>query len=281
MAAYVSIAVDNAHAYDEVMQSRSIIERKNNDIMDSLRYAETIQKSVLPTSDFINQYVASHFVIFRPKDVVSGDFYWCKNVGNKFFTAVVDCTGHGVPGAFMGLIGNDLLDNIIVRDRVFDPAQILEGMHEGIRRVLQQDKQLNSDGMDLGLCMIEYQESGNVSVVYAGAKRPLYYWNGSELQEVKGDRRSVGGWQKDTSMQFTNNTLLLQKGNTLYLTTDGFIDQSSPLRKKYGSIRLTEQIRSIASLDMEAQCRHLEQELNTHRGNQDQRDDITVMGILL
>ncbi len=278
LATYVSIAVDNAESYRNVTKSNEVIKAKNKDIMDSLRYAETIQKSVLPTKKTINNFVENHFVIFKPKDVVSGDFYWLREVDGYVFCAVVDCTGHGVPGAFMSLIGNELLDTIITREKVFSPAKILELMHEGVRFTLQQDKQLNSDGMDVALCMMEQNENGT-KITFAGAKRPIFYTENGVFKEQKGDRKSVGGFQRENSPKFENIELQLAKGDMIYLTSDGFVDQNSPTGKKYGTKKFRSVLANICQLDIELQEECLRNELHTHQQMQSQRDDISVFGV--
>ncbi|MFT5915732.1 MAG: ligand-binding sensor domain-containing protein [Flammeovirgaceae bacterium] len=278
LATYVSIAVDNAETYREVKKSNEVIKAKNKDIMDSLRYAETIQKSVLPTKKTINDFVQDHFVIFKPKDVVSGDFYWFREVDGRVFCAVVDCTGHGVPGAFMSLIGNELLETIITREKVFNPAEVLELMNEGVRSTLQQDKQLNSDGMDVALCMIEQNEN-SVKVTFAGAKRPIFYTENGVFKEEKGDRKSVGGWQKKNTPKFKNIELELAKNDIIYLTSDGFVDQNSLGGKKYGTKKLRSVLKEICKLDINTQEDFLRNELHTHQQTQSQRDDISIFGV--
>ncbi len=278
LATYVSIAVDNAETYREVTKSNDVIKAKNKDIMDSLRYAETIQKSVLPTKKTINSFVQDHFVIFKPKDVVSGDFYWFKEVDGYVFCAVVDCTGHGVPGAFMSMIGNELLDTIITREKIFNPARILEQMHEGVRFTLQQDKQLNSDGMDVALCMMEQNENG-AKITYAGAKRPIFYTENGVFKEEKGNRKSVGGFQKENSPKFENIELELAKGDMIYLTSDGFVDQNAPNGKKYGTKKFRSVLGNICQLEIVMQEECLRNELHTHQQMQNQRDDISIFGV--
>lgn len=281
LANYISIAVQNAEAYYEVKKAHDIIKSKNKDIMDSLRYAETIQKSVLPISSNIDNSLNGHFVLYKPKDVVSGDFYWFTEIENRIFAAVVDCTGHGVPGAFMSMIGHELLDVIIAREHVYDPAKILELLHAGVRSILQQDEQMNNDGMDVCLVMIESKrDSADVQVTFAGAKRPLFhYCEGLGFHEVKGDRKSVGGWQKEKLVTFTNVQLDLKKGACLYLTSDGFVDQHSLTNKKYGTKKLRKILENISPLDLKVQEEHLTNELNTHQSTQLQRDDITVFAL--
>lgn len=275
LGSYLAVAVENAEAYLELQKSKNIIEEKNQNTMASIRYAKTIQQSVLPTTATLNEYLSDHFILYRPKDLVSGDFYWCKEIDGKVFIATVDCTGHGVPGAFMSMIGNDLLDTIIARERIFDPAQILASMHSGIVRALQQDTQKNSDGMDMVICMLEYQEGDKVDVTFAGAKRPLFYITDGTLHEEKGDRKSVGGWQKRDNPYYTSVPLQLKKGDFLYLTSDGYVDQASPSRRKFGTGKLRKLLNTFASKPVAEQGAILTQVLDDHQQGDHQRDDIT------
>ena len=249
--------------------------------MDSLRYAKTIQESVLPLPQTIARAFSNHFVIYKPKDLVSGDFYWMAQTSKYTFIATVDCTGHGIPGAFMSLIGYKLLENIVRKDEVFSPSKMLGLMNAGIRTVLQQDQQLNSDGMDVSLCRLSYANNDEVELLYAGAKRPLFFTQNDELVEQKGARVSVGGYQKVAHPVYQEHRFLLKKGDYLYLTTDGFVDQNSLEGKKYGTKRLRNLLKEIHTNGLHEQHQILKQELQEHQGTQEQRDDITVLGVEL
>ena len=244
--------------------------------MDSLRYATTIQQSILPFGHNINKAIANHAVIFKPKDLVSGDFYWFTRTEKYIFLAVVDCTGHGVLGAFMSLIGHEMLENIVHKDDVTAPSQMLSLMNKGIRSTLQQDEKLNSDGMDVCLCRLEYKPDDEVKLCYAGAKRPLFFTQSGHFQEQKGTRKSVGGYQQLPNPQYDEETFSLRKGDFLYLSTDGFVDQHSLGYHKYGTKRLRKFLSENSQLSLNQQYEKLSKELETHQGVQEQRDDITV-----
>jgi len=258
------------------------LREKNEQIMDSIRYAQHIQDAILPLPEYLAAALPDHFVIFRPCHIVSGDFYWCHREGGRVILAVVDCTGHGVPGAFMSMIGGSLLRSIVVERRMTDPATILEHLNIGVRTTLQQGSERlgAQDGMDACLCVID-EATGAVS--FAGAKRPLYHVRardgaGSELIEVKGDRSSIGGRQREQQRLFTSRPLHTAPGDMLYLTTDGFADQNGASGKRFGSERLNGLLRTVASMPTSEQRQKLLSELEEHQREEKQRDDITIVG---
>jgi len=272
LASYVSVAYLNSKTY-------LVIEEKNQNITDSLRYAQTIQQALLPTREELEHAFNDHFVIFLPKDIVSGDFYWFTQVDNIKYIAAIDCTGHGVPGAFMSMIGNEFLNEIINADKIYSPAAILEKLHENIRRALRQEEAKNTDGMDICLCKIESISLGHRKITFAGARRPLYYTQGEELKEEKGEKNSIGGIQREEIRTFTNKEIILAKGEMLYLFTDGIIDQSNVAGKRYGSVKFFELLDQIKSIGMREQKALILASLATHQSMAAQRDDITIVGI--
>lgn len=277
LASYTSIALHNANAY-------KIIETTNKHITDSIRYGETIQQAVLPTNEKLAESFKDFFVLFKPKDMVSGDFYWHTKFEDKTFVAAVDCTGHGVPGAFMSMIGNTLLNEIVNQNKVCDPARVLELLHVGIRKALRQSKEAgraNDDGMDLSLCVLYPSENGMRRVVFAGAKRPLWYLKPpyTEMEEIKGDRKSIGGLQREGKREFTDKELLLPEDSLLYLYSDGYPDQNNPEKKKFGSRRLKEFLLEISALPLNRQKERLDAVLAEHQGEAEQRDDITILAV--
>lgn len=258
------------------------LREKNEQILDSIRYAQHIQESILPPTEVLSSAFAEQFVIYRPCHIVSGDFYWCHRGGGRTFLAVVDCTGHGVPGAFMSMIGGSLLRNIVAERGITDPATILELLNRGVRETLQQSREGvgSQDGMDACLCVLE-ESTGSVS--FAGAKRPLYLARrdgdpAAGLVEVKGDRASVGGRQKEETRSFTSQRVEAAPGDMLYLTTDGFSDQNGAGGKRFGAERFKALLRSVSPLPAERQREALLAELDAHQGAERQRDDITIVG---
>jgi serine phosphatase RsbU (regulator of sigma subunit) len=278
LATYVSVALDNASAYQT-------IEKKNKHITDSIRYGETIQKALLPNLMKEKGLFQDSFVLFRPKDLVSGDFYWFTEIDNKTFVAAVDCTGHGVPGAFMSMIGNTLLNEIVNQNRNFDPARVLEALHIEIRLALHQSQEAgkaNDDGMDIGLLKIEKSnQEDTFELTFAGAKRHLWYIEPSyqELKRIKGDRKSIGGVQKEQHRNFTNTKLEVAKDTVIYLSTDGLVDQGNPERKKFGTTRLSNLLLQNAKLSLVEQMQLIESDLDEFQQDAEQRDDITLIGL--
>jgi len=179
----------------EIVKQSEHIEMQNQNIKASIRYALTIQKAFLPREDDL-KHLGEHFILYKPKDIVSGDFYWMSIVEKTIFIAAVDCTGHGVPGAFMSMVGNRLLNEIVNEKHIFIPSEILTELNAGIYKVLRQDQSDNNDGMDLCLCKMEKFEN-ETKITFCGARRPIFYYskNCSELQTLKSDRKSIGGSQ--------------------------------------------------------------------------------------
>jgi len=272
---------------EEILAQRDFIEQKNtelNEINDqmkqSIQYASKIQKALLPTEDTIKQHVADCFILYIPRDVVSGDFTWFSQIEGKLFFAAVDCTGHGVPGAFMSMIGHTILSEIVNENRIFDPARILEMLHEGIVKALKQHESGNTDGMDVCLCRVEPQGDGqHFALTFAGAKRSLYIFQNREISEIKGDRFTVGGTQLVQEVSFENHYLQLAKGDCIYLSTDGFIDTPNPDREKFGSEKFRTRLLTYAKESMLLQKKFMHEELKFNKRGAVQRDDITLMGI--
>lgn len=268
-------------AHDNLQKSKQIIEEKNQNILASIRYACRIQQAILPADDRLNTALEDCFILFKPRDIVSGDFYWFNKKGDICFFAVVDCTGHGVPGALLSMIGNMKLDEIINEKPISHPAQLLSYLDLGVRRVIQHDEDSPADqviGMEVALCMIDLRKG---KVTFAGAKRPLFYIKDSEFFEIKGDRRTIGGGQKGVQPDFTNHEIDIRSEINIYLTTDGFADQNNQEDKKYGSQRFKGFLKANAHLGMARQKEALLEELAAYQGSEEQRDDITIIGIKL
>ena len=268
---------------------------QNKQIKSSIQYAQTIQRAILPIRKDMDKYF-NNFILYRPKDVVSGDFYWfsvAKLYKDKEefirFIAVVDCTGHGVPGAFMSMIGNSLLNEIIKQRKIYDPKTILFKLNYEIRKSLKQDITENHDGMDICLCRIqeEQNKTSNLThykIIFSGAKRPLYYYKSqkNELDKLKGDRINIGGIiQKHKKVPFTNQEIILQQNDLIYLTTDGYADQNDKNRKRFGTKKFENVLSKIASKDLPEQEQIIATELEQWQGKEEQRDDITIVGVKL
>jgi serine phosphatase RsbU (regulator of sigma subunit) len=244
---------------------------------------------MLPTAQDLNKYFDS-FVITRPKDIVSGDFYWMAHLpqkgeySEKIFLAVVDCTGHGVPGAFMSMIGNRLLNEIVLESKIVTPKDILTELHEKVKTALKQGESDNNDGMDLCLVRIERNADKTFTVKFSGAKRPLYYYSAKtkKLETLRADRKSIGGAKaKRRVIDYTNQEIVLEKNDRLWLSTDGIVDQNAADRKRFGTGRFLKIIEQSAEQSLEVQKTIIEKELDLYQAGEEQRDDITVLGIKL
>ncbi|MBN2273046.1 MAG: SpoIIE family protein phosphatase [Bacteroidales bacterium] len=245
---------------------------KNKDILDSITYAKRIQFSILPPDiPFDNT-----FILFKPKDIVSGDFYWLTKAGGKEFLAAVDCTGHGVPGAFMSFIGYTSLNKIVIEQGVYQPAEILNRLNEEVAHTLhQKGEDIVNDGMDIAL--VAYDENTH-ELQYAGAFNPLVMVRREELLETKADRFAIGR-STGKEQEFTNHTLNIEKGDVIYLFSDGYGDQfGGPEGKKFKTSKLKELFVSLNGKSMDEQRTHLEKTLENWRGGGEQIDDILVMG---
>ncbi|MCP4216971.1 MAG: SpoIIE family protein phosphatase [bacterium] len=267
--------LEKAHAH--LSKSIKIIADKNSNILAGIEYARKLQQAVLPTDDRIRNICKDYFILFESTDIVSGDFYWFMHCGDKSFAAVVDCTGHGVPGALLSMIGSIQLHEIVSEKKVADPAAILSHLNRGVRTTLKQEtnsRRMN-DGMDVALCMMDPKAR---TLTFSGARRPLYYVKKGELIEIKGDRKSIGGHQKEDKRTFTNHKIDIDEQTLIYLTTDGFADQNNKDNTKYSSKRLKQFLRDTASLGLAGQKEKLMKELSIHRGPEEQRDDITIVG---
>ena len=266
---------------EELEQQKEKIEFQNQQIHSSINYAQTIQASILPYKTEMDKHFDS-FVVFLPKDVVSGDFYWFTHINeeNKTFVAAVDCTGHGVPGAFMSMIASRLLNEIVNEKKIYAPKDILSLMDSGVIKALRQKTSSNNDGLDMSLSLIERIDN-ECKISYGGAKRPLFLSkDNQDIKKIKGTRRSIGGVKRiKNKAEFETKQFTLSKGDTFYLTSDGYSDQNDPQRKRYGSPSFIKLLNRIKDLSMEKQKEQMEIELFKHMKDAEQRDDITVIGI--
>ncbi|MDY0196889.1 MAG: SpoIIE family protein phosphatase [Tenuifilaceae bacterium] len=272
---------------EEIEAQRDELEYRNKQTSASIQYAHTIQQAILPDNKSIDEHF-EYFILYKPKDVVSGDFYWfsqLQKAGKKgvkrFILAVVDCTGHGVPGAFMSMIGSRMLSEIINERKIHSPAKILTELDKMLKTVLHQDSGENFDGMDVSICMIDQTDEGNYLVNFAGANRHLLFHSNSEgsIDLIRGNRKSIGGVLPDIDPHYVNRLLHLQSGDSIFLYTDGITDQNNSIGKKFSSKRLTANIQNNISSPMPVIGEKLEIALNRFMGNVMQRDDITVVGL--
>lgn len=272
---------------EEVVRQKQEIEVKNKElevlykhVTDSIRYAKRIQESILPPESVIRKLLPESFVLFKPKDIVSGDFYWVSEKDDKVLFSAIDCTGHGVPGAFMSLVGYNLLKEIIDSMHELRPAKILDELSAGVRNTLHQfDKSSAKDGMDIALCMIDKKK---MELQYAGAFNPLYLVRNNNMQEIKADKLLIGySYSEDHHEQtYTNHSIKLQKGDSIYITSDGYPDQfGGPRGRKFMVTNFRQLLMDIHQQPIDVQKNALDERFEQWKGAHDQVDDICVMGV--
>ncbi len=269
---------------EEISLHRDSIQKKSNQITASINYAERIQRAILPSDSKIQKHLPESFVFFKPRDIVSGDFYWFNEVKGKIIFAAIDCTGHGVPGAFMSMVGNTEMNEIIDQRKIIYPDVILNEMNRRIQSSLQQDENKNRDGMDMSVCVIDLEAQ---ELTFSGAKRPLVYIQNNELHDIKGERKSIGGQQKERVRIFSRHTISLKTPDNsptyFYMFSDGFPDQfGNGGKRKFTTKKLKELLFEIHQLPLQQQKEVLSQRLDEWMlGNnepQKQIDDILVIG---
>ncbi len=251
----------------------------HREITDSINYAKKIQDAIMTSSVYIQEVLPESFIFFQPKDVVSGDFYWVHQspTGHIYFT-VADCTGHGVPGAFMSMIGNSMLNEIIIENKIDDPAQILNNMRDHVIQSLKQKgiEGENKDGMDMALCKLDPVKR---TLEYSGAYNPLIYIRDKEIKQIKGDAHPIGLYTGKKA-PFTNHQVKLKKGDMLYIYSDGFADQFGGNKdKKYMSGKFKKFLLEISEMPTDQQEYLLKVEFTDWLGSYEQIDDVCVMGV--
>ena len=262
----------------ELVQSKLELEIKSKETLDSIIYAKRIQEAILPMKEKVHEPFPDSFIFHLPRDIVSGDFYWFKRLNGKIFIASVDCTGHGVPGAFMSMIGTILLDDIVEKKGVHEPDQILTELHQDVVKALKQDRKekASKDGMDIALCVFDENLK---KVKFAGAFRPLIHIRNGAMTRIKADSAPIGGVGLHKP-SFSQHELTIEEGDAIYIYSDGFADQfGGSNNKKYMTKRFRAFLLSIAHFPMDEQLVRLRQELDQWKGQSDQVDDILVIGI--
>ncbi len=268
----------------ELNKEKEIVEIQNLEIKKSIQYAKRIQTSILPSVSYIKQHLPDSFILYQPKDIVSGDFYWFTNIDSKLIIAAVDCTGHGVPGAFMSIIGYTALNYIVNDKRILEPSVILKELDKQVKISInnqQGDNVENSyDGMELGICIIDYEQN---KLEFSGANRPMYFKNKSSLEKVNTSKNSIGGDNKFSgTKEFKTFRTTFNKGDSIYLLSDGYVDQfGGPKGKKFMSKNIALLIEEVGSFSMKDQGKLFEKNINDWRGLEDQVDDIMVIGFRL
>lgn len=261
----------------QITEQRDQIAHQNKEIRDSILYARRIQTAVLPPDEIIQGHVHDHFILYKPRDIVSGDYYWMTQVDEKIVVVAADCTGHGVPGAFMSLLGVTFLNEIVNQDKVLSTDEILNRQRACILKSLNREgREETKDGMDMSVCLIDCKA---MRMEFSGAYNPLYIIRKGELIEVKADRMPVGLSLKN-DVPFTKQDYALEKDDVLYMFSDGYVDQfGGPENKKYMARRFKDFLLQIHQKPMSEQRNLLDQNMIEWRNGTEQIDDILVVGI--
>lgn len=281
---------------DEIEAQRDMVFGQNKEITDSISYAQRIQAAVLPHKEYMDEIISEYFVLYKPRDIVSGDFYWIREVKRSLIVVAADCTGHGVPGAFMSMLGITLLNEQLGKSSIDEPGEILGQLRAKIKEMLVQQGSIHDqkDGMDMAIAIFDKEKR---ELQFAGANNPLYLirnreqLNGNEFEsgatvetdnsllfELKGDKQPIGIHWEETD--FTSHLIKLQKHDTIYLFSDGYVDQyGGENRKKFKTPRFKELLLSVQAESMDRQKQLIDNAFESWRGNIEQIDDVCVIGL--
>jgi len=266
---------------EERVAERTVqLAEKNKDVTDSINYALRIQASLLSPLSQLALLFEQSFILHQPRDILSGDFYWCFERGQRRYIVVADCTGHGVPGALMSIIGNNLINEIIINENIQNPSSILQQLDIRLKNVMRGDHGEVMDGMDLALCVVD---STFKELYFAGALRPLFMVDANgRINEVQGSRHCIGGAMMEAEKPFETHRMPYQPGQRFYLTSDGYYSQfGGPDNKKFMKARFKATLASLQHLTMTDQCLELQELLKQWQGPHEQVDDVMVVGIEL
>jgi len=265
-------------AYKEIEIQRAELQVRNKDLTDSLNYARRIQAALLPADHHIRRIFPDHFIYYRPKHIVSGDFYWISERDDRYFIAAADCTGHGVPGALMSMIGLELIQKIINELKVDDTDQVLLTMNRELESAFfkeESGKAMIKDGIEMGICIINKKTR---LLEFSGAFLPVYIVRDDKLIEIKGDKKNVV--QSFAMVSFNRSTFTLQEGDLLYLFSDGYADQfGGPENKKFMYRRLRHILLTISKYPLADQQRILDETIESWMDGHDQIDDMMILGV--
>lgn len=264
---------------EQVEKQQAVVAQQNADLLSSIRYAQRIQRAVLPEAEQLQQLVPESFILFRPRDIVSGDLYWFARVGDRTVIAAADCTGHGVPGALLSLIAASLFQEVVVEKGNTEPAAILNALREGFVQMLNRNEDVDQrDGMNVSLAVIDH---GKDIVHFAGAYHPLYLIRNGELVEFKGERMPIG-LHEGAARSFVQHSMAIHRGDRFYLFSDGIADQfGGPQGKKLRSAGLKQWLLETAILPMDEQYQAVSDRFRLWKGKLDQVDDALLIGVQL
>jgi tetratricopeptide (TPR) repeat protein len=258
-----------------IEEQKHIVEEKNKEITDSITYAKRIQSAILPPHKIVKEYLPHSFILYKPKDIVAGDFYWMENINNKILFAACDCTGHGVPGAMVSVVCNNGLNRSVREYGLSDPGKILDKTREIVIQEFEKSEEEVKDGMDISFCSLDIE---NFKLNWAGANNPLWLIRNNELIEYKANKQPIGKYSEPKP--FTTHEINLQKGDSIYIFTDGFSDQFGGEKgKKFKSSKFKELLLSIIDKSMEEQKTMIDEAFRTWTGALEQNDDVCVIGV--
>jgi serine phosphatase RsbU (regulator of sigma subunit) len=255
--------------------------QNSTELMESVTYARRIQETILPGRMLFTSSFTDSFVMFRPTAIVSGDFYYYARLGSKVVVAVADCTGHGVPGAMVSIMGYTILDDIVKCNGLTNPAKILTRLDKAVRKLFKQGRSEHGidDGMDIAVCTVDYD---NHTMEFASAYRPLYHFSGDKLNIFQGNKNGIGGVVNQQDSSFEAVTIPFEPGDSIYMFSDGYTDQfGGDFNKKFMRKRFISLLQSIQDFNMNDQQMQIELEHRLWKGACEQTDDITVMGLKL
>ncbi|MFZ1693601.1 MAG: SpoIIE family protein phosphatase [Flavobacteriales bacterium] len=264
----------------KVNEQQALVQRQNTDLLSSIRYAQRIQRAVLPEATELLQHFPESYILFRPRDIVSGDLFWFAEADGLKVVAAADCTGHGVPGALLSLIGASLFEEVVLQRRITEPAAILDAMREGFEQALNKgdDEAGHRDGMNASIAVIDERER---RLRFAGAYHPLYLLRNGAITELKGDRMPIG-LHDGVAKPFAQHELRYQPGDRAYLFSDGITDQfGGPLGKKLRSAGLKQWLAETAALSMDDQHQAISDRFRAWKGTEEQIDDVLLIGVEL
>lgn len=262
-----------------INEQKHLVEEKNKDIGDSIRYAQRIQQAILPPEVLWNETLKNSFILYSPKDILSGDFYWLEETHDHIFIAAADCTGHGVPGALVSIVNYNILNKAVLEKGITDPGKILDAANISLTQSLHQsfNESQIKDGMDVALISI-HKTTGDI--FFAGANNPIYILSNGTIKTIKADKFPVGAFIEDKIQSFTSHKLQINKGDKIYMFSDGFADQFGGLKgKKYKYKQLQEKLIASSHLTMEGQKEFMNNDFLKWKGSQEQVDDVLLIGL--
>lgn len=274
---------ERQRAEEIVCRTNKELAAANTRVMESIRYAKMIQQSLLPNLEEVMAYLPDSFFIWAPRDIVGGDIFFTECFKDGIVIAVVDCTGHGVPGAFMTMIASSFIRTITRVEGCHNPAEILRRMNFIVKTSLQQDTKhaTSDDGLDAAVCFVKPKER---ILTFAGAKLPLFYVQNNEVTVIRGDKQSIGYKRSDPNFEFTNHTIPIEKGMSFYMATDGFWDQLKQDEtrrfgvRSFGKQRFSKLLGEVSKLPFCEQERRVLEAFYEYKGENERQDDMTVVG---